>query len=39
MTDLVDYDDGIPGFLYALDFLETYYGEQLFDRNEVVRYA
>ena len=26
MTNMVDYDDGIPGFLYALDFLETYYG-------------
>lgn len=27
ITDKIDYDDGIPGFLYALDFLETYYGK------------
>ena len=39
MTDKVDYDDGIPGFLYALDFLETYYGQPLFDREDVVRFS
>jgi hypothetical protein len=39
MTDKIDYDDGIPGFFYALSFLEDYYEREIFDRNDVVRYA
>lgn len=39
ITDKVDYDDGIPGFLYALEFLETYYGHQLFEREDIVRFS
>eukprot|EP00347_Sterkiella_histriomuscorum_P003864 403362648 len=39
MTDKIDYDDGIPGFLYALDFLETYYDRQIFEREDVARFA
>lgn len=39
MTNKIDYDDGIPGFLYTLDFLEAYYNTTLFDRKDVVRFA
>ena len=39
ISHLIDYDDGIGGFLYSLEFLEDYYGEQLFNRIDVVRYA
>lgn len=39
ITNKTDYDDGIPGFLYAIDFLESYYGKQLFARSDVTRYA
>jgi len=39
MTDKVDYDDGIPGYLYALDFLEAYYNRPIFNRDDIYRYA
>lgn len=35
-THLVDYDDGIAGFLYAVEFLESYYQRQIFDREFIV---
>jgi hypothetical protein len=39
ITHFIDYDDGIGGFLYALDFLETYYERTIFNRTDVVRVA
>lgn len=39
MTKYVDYDDGIPGFLYALDFLESYYDLPLFANEDVNKFA
>ncbi|CDW85390.1 lanc-like protein 2 [Stylonychia lemnae] len=39
MTNKIDYDDGIPGYFYTLDFLETYYDRPLFSRDNVMRYA
>jgi len=39
ITNQVDYDRGLAGFLYVIEFLETYYGRSLFKRADVVKFA